>query len=134
RVKLQADRLSHDWTAISTESGLELAAVPDSRLALSPADFAQVWPDANIGDNPIFTLPPDVNSRAVVVRAVASMPHAEQRTDWSLSSAQAQATYTAHLTGLPPARYEHRLALPSRVNVNRVNVVQAGHAAAVRWK
>jgi hypothetical protein len=137
RVKLKADRLLHEWTAISTDAGLEIGPAVESndaasRKKITPAEFTQVWPDANLGEGQVFA--PDEESQAVFVRPLGLPPRAEQRTDWSVSSTLAQAIYTAHLTRLPASRYEHRLAVPAQMNVSRVNLTQAGRAAAVRWK
>jgi hypothetical protein len=137
RVQLKADRLSHDWTAISTEPELELTQVPASNsgvAVVTPAEFAQVWPDVGLGDSRIFAGAPKAGNWTVAIRPAASTPRAEQRTDWSVSSATSQAMYTAVLTEVPTSWYEHRLAMPAEVNVSRVNITQAGRAAAVRWK
>src|SRR5262249_514294 len=102
--------------------------------AVAPIEVAKVWPDVNLGDSQILTPSQEKESQAIFVRPVVLAPRAEQQTDWSIASALAQATYTAHLTGFPPSRYEYRLTVPAHANVSRVILVQAGRPAAVRWK
>jgi hypothetical protein len=138
-VRLRADRLARDWIAVTAEPGLELSRIDESKSGpaaaeITPADVYQIWPELNLGDRPMIVASPDAEDQAVVVRPVAAAPHAEQRTDWSVTSALARATFTAQLTGMPPSRYEHRLDLPANLKVSRVTITQAGRAIPVRWK
>lgn len=138
-VKLRADRLDHDWIAVSPDAGFDLKRIGQpkttrSAAEITPADVSQVWPELNLGDRPLIVKSSDAQEQAVAIRPVAAVPHAQQRTDWSFTSTLAQATYTANLTAIPPSRFEHRLSLPANMKVSRVNLTQAGRAIPVRWK
>jgi hypothetical protein len=133
RAALRADRLSRDWTVVSAEPKLEIDRFSATSGAPSPAEFAQVWPDANIAGSLIVGASVDEHNRAIVVRPAVSLPHLENSTDWSVSGSLAQVVYTALLTDVPTTRYEHRLMLPSQVKVSRVAVTHGVRSAAIRW-
>ncbi|MDX1943979.1 MAG: hypothetical protein SFU86_01125 [Pirellulaceae bacterium] len=131
-VKIAADELTRQWTAVSLAAGLEWESAPAIRAGGPTGDdFAAVWSQPL----PTGILAWDAAGRAPPLSIRPRLPatRAEQKLDCSFAARSAVVRYSARLVNLSPDVLGHRLTASAGLRVKRLTVLESDRPVAARW-
>jgi hypothetical protein len=132
-VRVHADRMVREWTAVWHEPGLSLVC---SAPLGSPqaAEFGAAFGETDTRHIAAVFDTAQRQPQFVECKPEPALPRSEQALELGLSPAVAEIRFTAHLTNIPRYYFEHQLAVPTDVRVKQVTIIQRGRAASVRWE